>query len=193
MAEPAYDIDYFSPAKKREEKKPRERTSNKRVKREKSERAVHAIKMVRFVAAVVLMVGLMCGVLYTQTTITELQSQINDKESALTDATATNVYLNHQLDGMVNTRYVEERAKELGLVKMSQAQVTYVRVEDGQNIELRESGISQWYASLKNSFAAKNDGEIDEKEEEAGADGTGEKPAKNAAEDIAQDTLPEEE
>lgn len=141
MSEPAYELDYFTPRK--EEKTARVRVAKK----EKSAFATQLLKMARTFAAVLLVVSLMTGVLYTQTSVTELQSEIEQAEKDLTDQNAMRAYLSHEMESRANTRTIEQRAQELGLAKTTPSQVTYVRVEDGNSIELRESSFTLWWES----------------------------------------------
>ena len=148
MAEPAYQLEYFAPRKK-EEKKARVHVAKK----EKSAFARQMLKMVRALAAILLVVSLMTGVLYTQTSITELQSDLVQAEQDLTDQQAMHAYLAHEMESRANTRTIEQRAKELGFAKTGANQITYVRVEDGNNIELKESDFALWWESVKETVA----------------------------------------
>ena len=165
MAEPAYQLEYFAPRKEKDEKKARVRV----VKKEKSAFAKQMIKMARAFAAILLVVALMTGVLYTQTSVTELQSDLVQAEKDLTDQQAMHAYLAHEMESRANTRTIEQRAKELGFAKTGANQITYVRAEDSNSIELKESAFELWWASVKETVAGWIDSLFSGEEEEEDA------------------------
>ena len=137
MAETAYDLHRFAPRESKPDKQ--ERKPKVRVAKSHSNTAKQVFKMVRTLLTVGLLVVLVCGVLYTQTTITELQSQVSQKEQDLVEQEALHAYLNFELESMTTPRAIEQRAAELGLVPMNSNQISYIQVEEGDQIQVRES------------------------------------------------------
>lgn len=83
----------------------------------------------RIVAAimfVVIFVSLVCSVLYSQATVTELTNQIESSKTELSELKSEYDYLSGQLEMKTALSSVEERATALGLVKLDNSQITYV-------------------------------------------------------------------
>ncbi len=137
MAEIAYQLERFAPR----EKEPPVRVRVAPKTRSRSKGARQILRMVRVLVCSLVMVVLVCGLLYTQASITELQGQISDQQKALTEEEALYNYLSYELEGVTNIRNVEQRAAELGLAKVNANQLSYVRVADGEKIEVKESGL----------------------------------------------------
>lgn len=129
----AYQLERFAAPERQQ--KPRVRVAKRRA----SRAASPVLRMVRILATAIVMVVLVGGVLYTQAAITELQGQIAAANNELVEETALHDYYTYKLESMTNIRNVEQRAAELGLVKINQNQQTYVRVADGDQIEVREN------------------------------------------------------
>ncbi len=148
MAETAYELQRFAP---REEKAPRRAVVQ--VAKPHTGTAKQVFRMLRTLLTVGLLVSLVCGVLYTQTTMTELQSEISSKNQELVDQEAMYAYLSFELESKTTPRAIEQRAGELGLVPMNSNQITYVQVEEGNPIEIRKGpldGLNQQFgAGLK--------------------------------------------
>lgn len=142
MAAVAYDLDRFETRKRQEPaRKPRVRVS----KVQRSKASGQVAKMLRVLLATTLMVLLVCGVLYTQTQVTELQSQIDKAGSTLDEEEALYAHLSFELQNMSTQRNIEQRAEELGLVKLNSNQIIYVKVDEGNQIEVKEKPFSGWF------------------------------------------------
>lgn len=136
MGEHAYQLERFATPAKQPQQRPRVRVAKGRA------RTVSPVgRMVRTLLTALVLVVLVGGVLYTQATITELQGQISTVNKQYTEEKAMYAYLNYELEGMTNIRNVEERAAELGLVKINANQQTYVRVSEGDVIEVKENAL----------------------------------------------------
>lgn len=144
MPQVAYDLEYFAPA---QQAAPKMRV----VKRGKAPKNTQLLKMVGVLATVVVLVGLVCAVLYTQVTINELQGQITSQRKALAEADTLNFYLTFEMSNMTTMKGVEERAKAMGLEKVNSNQVVYYRVEDTGEIKVKESPVVQLVQSAKSS------------------------------------------
>lgn len=138
MAQVAYELERFAPAKRKHET-PRVRVA----KRQRSAQQKQFFKMLRTLLGVLFMLVLVCGVLYTQAMITELGGQINDKKQELKEEETLNVYLNFEMDNKTSLKNIEERAVEMGLSKMGNGQVTYFKVGESDGIQVRDNPFTQ--------------------------------------------------
>ena len=137
MAESAYNLEHFAPSRKAE--KPRVKVAKRKV----SQRHLHRMKMVKTMLTVMLVVVLVFGVLYTHTTAAELQKEITVQEKQLKDEMALSAFLNNELENLSNLKYIEERAKQLGMQKVDHQRVTYIHVNDDNEIIIKESGFAE--------------------------------------------------
>ncbi len=145
MAEIAYELQRFAPREEKPERKPVVRVVKK-----PSGTAKQVFRMIRTLLTVGLLVSLVCGVLYTQTSLTELQSEISSKTQELVDQEAMYAYLSFELESKTTPRAIEQRAGELGLVPMNSNQITYVQVEEENPIQIRQGPL----AGLDQQFGA---------------------------------------
>ena len=74
----------------------------------------------------VIFVSLVCSVLYSQATVTELTNKIDNSEIELSELKSEYDYLNGQVEMKTALSSVEEKATALGLVKLDNSQITYV-------------------------------------------------------------------
>lgn len=150
MAETAYNFEYFMPMEKqqRPEKKLKV-VGPTAAKREKSARTLQIHKTLKIIFTALAIVVLICGVLYTQTNVAELQSDIDARRRELNDAQSYNTYLTFELEGMSNIRGIEQRAQELGLVRTNNNQITYVRVDEDSGIEVKENIFSALFEKTR--------------------------------------------
>lgn len=98
----------------------------------------------KVVLAAALFLGLAVGLLQSKATITELTVEIQRTQSALTTAQSTYNYLNSELNSKTSMANVEEVANRLGLMKMDESQITYVRLEASGVLTRTETGVKQW-------------------------------------------------
>ncbi len=138
MAEVAYDLQHFAPKKKVNQGKPRLTVVQK-----KQGNAKKILLAFRNWLVFGVLVSLVCSVLYTQTVVTELQTQISQKGQELVEQEALNAYLSFELESMTSPKAVEQRAAELGLVPMSSNQITYIQVQKGNEIEVAPSFLEE--------------------------------------------------
>ena len=78
----------------------------------------HAIQLI----SVALMVGFAVSLLWSEAQLVELNDQIQDAKAQL----------------------VEEAASRLGLMKIDQSQITYIRLDAGSVLVRKESAVHQW-------------------------------------------------
>lgn len=146
MAEAAYNLEHFAPVKKTEKPK------IKVVKRKRTQRQTHLLKMMRTMLTVMLVVLLVFGVLYTQTTLTELQKEITAQEGQLRELVSMSDYLNNELENLSNVKYIEERAQQLGLQKVDKQWITYVHINGDSEIQIQENGWQEVFENTKNGL-----------------------------------------
>ena len=90
---------------------------------------------VRFVSLVIAVAFLAVYTVYSNMLLTRTQALITDYSAKLTEIESENVFLDYQIESMVSISNVEEYVEnELGLVKISTAQIEYVNLEDTNKI-----------------------------------------------------------
>ncbi len=80
--------------------------------------------------------------------LTEYTQQIQVQTAALTAAKSEYSYLEATLNASINLDQVEKVAKEQGLVKLDESQVTYIRLEDEAVLTKAQSSFAQWQESV---------------------------------------------
>lgn len=148
MAQVAYNLEHFAPARNTARPRPGLRVAKKR----RAQRARPVWRMVRTLLAVSLLMALVCAVLYTQTTVNELQRDIARMEKRMTEEEALNAHLTFQLENMTSLKGIEERAVEMGMEKVSNGQITYYRVDDGGSIEVKENPLARLFEQIRSGF-----------------------------------------
>ena len=86
----------------------------------------HAIQLI----SVALMVGFAVSLLWSEAQLVSEQSQYT--------------YYNSALNSKTNITSVEEAASRLGLMKIDQSQITYIRLDAGSVLVRKESAVHQW-------------------------------------------------
>ena len=150
MAAPAYAFERFAPRPKVEPKKqpPALRVAPGNI-RAKKALAQSRLRLFSVIVCAILFVGLTAALLQTQAGIASLQAQISAEEKKLVDQEALNVYLTYELEGKTNIKGIEQRAKELGLVKVEQDQIVYVQDDQENQITVQPSGLSSAFGSMR--------------------------------------------
>ncbi len=143
MPETAYDLQYFASNKETKQNRPQLKVVQK-----KPSRVGGVLRAFRNWLVFSMFVCLTCSVLYTQTVVTELQTQISQKNQELVEQEALNAYLSFELESMTTPKAVEQRAAELGLVPLSSNQIAYVQVQEENEIEVAPSFLEQFGANL---------------------------------------------
>ncbi|MGD9559523.1 MAG: hypothetical protein AB7V55_02835 [Oscillospiraceae bacterium] len=145
MAQVAYELERFAPAAP---KAPRVRVA----KAPRTARQSQFAKMLRTLLAALVVVLLVSGVLYTQTTLNELQRGIVKANKALLEEESLHAWLTFELENTTSMKNIEERAQELGLEKMNNGQVTYFRAEDGNTLQVRENPLMRIWENARNGL-----------------------------------------
>ena len=98
----------------------------------------------RTVLCLVLFLGLAVSLLQSKVTITELTTQIQREQTQLAAEQSTYNYLNSELNSRTSMANVEEVANRLGLMKLDDSQITYVRLEEASSLTRKGSQLEQW-------------------------------------------------
>jgi cell division protein FtsL len=80
----------------------------------------------------------------SKVTLTELNTNVQRTRDQLTTAQSTNNYLNGQLSSRTNMENIEDIASRLGLMKVDESQITYIRLEDSGVLTTTESPVKKW-------------------------------------------------
>ena len=144
MGQAAYD--YNSAVRRRKAPQP-QRKANLRVekggKERLSPRQAAARHMMHLVAAV-LLVGFAISLLWSESKLVELNDQIQDAKAQLVSEQSQYTYYNSTLNSKTNITSVEEAAGRLGLMKIDQSQITYIRLGESDSLERTQSAVRQW-------------------------------------------------
>ena len=144
MGQVAYD--YNSAVRRRKAPQP-QRKANLRVekggKKRLSPRQAAARHMMHLVAAA-LLVGFAISLLWSESKLVELNDQIQDAKAQLVSEQSQYTYYNSTLNSKTNITSVEEAAGRLGLMKIDQSQITYIRLGESDSLERTQSAVRQW-------------------------------------------------
>lgn len=100
----------------------------------------HAIQLI----SVALMVGFAVSLLWSEAQLVELNDQIQDAKAQLVSEQSQYTYYNSALNSKTNITSVEEAASRLGLMKIDQSQITYIRLDEGSVLVRKASAVRQW-------------------------------------------------
>ena len=100
----------------------------------------HAIQLV----SLALLVGFAVSLLWSESQLVELNDQIQDAKAQLVSEQSQYTYYNSALNSKTNITSVEEAASRLGLMKIDQSQITYIRLDQGSVLVRKESAVRQW-------------------------------------------------
>lgn len=149
MAQTVYDFARFEPQPKvLPQPKPVVKVSKGRGKAAKEQTR----RMLRIMLFCSVLVALVCGVLYTQTTVTELQSQIASAQNNLVEQQILGSYLNSELEKMVNLRNIDERAQQLGLVMVDSSRVNNIRVSEQASLTVKKTALEEILEEIQARF-----------------------------------------
>ena len=94
--------------------------------------------------AAALLVGFAISLLWSEAQLVELNSQIQSAKAELVSEQSQYTYYNSTLNSKTNITSVEETAGRLGLMKIDQSQITYIRLDAGSVLVRKESAVHQW-------------------------------------------------
>ena len=94
--------------------------------------------------AAALLVGFAVSLLWSESQLVELNSKIQNAKAELVSEQSQYTYYNSALNNRTNITSVEETASRLGLMKIDQSQITYIRLDEGSVLVRKESAVRQW-------------------------------------------------
>ena len=144
MGQAAYD--YNSAVRRRKAPQP-QRKANLRVEKGGKERLSPrqaAARHVMHLVAVALLVGFAISLLWSESKLVELNDQLQDAKAQLVSEQSQYTYYNSTLNSKTNITSVEEAAGRLGLMKIDQSQITYIRLGESDSLERTQSAVRQW-------------------------------------------------
>lgn len=103
-----------------------------------------ALRNAMHLVAAALLTGFAISLLMSEAQLVELNDQIQDAKAQLVSAQSQYTYYNSTLNSKTNITSVEEVAGRLGLMKMDQSQITYIRLDSESVLVRRESAVHQW-------------------------------------------------
>lgn len=103
-----------------------------------------ALRNAMHLVAAALLTGFAISLLMSEAQLVELNDQIQDAKAQLVSAQSQYTYYNSTLNSKTNITSVEEVAGRLGLMKMDQSQLTYIRIDSDSVLVRRESAVHQW-------------------------------------------------
>jgi cell division protein FtsL len=96
------------------------------------------------IVAIAMLVGLAVSLLQSEAHITELTSQIQTAKATLVTEQSDYTYYTSTLNKKASIANVEETASRLGLMKLDDSQITYVRLNDTSELVRKTSAVRQW-------------------------------------------------
>ena len=103
-----------------------------------------ALRNAMHLVAAALLTGFAISLLMSEAQLVELNDQIQDAKAQLVSAQSQYTYYNSTLNSKTNITSVEEVTGRLGLMKMDQSQLTYIRLDSDSVLVRRESAVHQW-------------------------------------------------
>lgn len=94
--------------------------------------------------SVALLAGFAISLLWSEAQLVELNDQIQDAKAQLVSEQSQYTYYNSTLNSKTNITNVEETAGRLGLMKIDQSQITYIRLTESDRLVRKESAVRQW-------------------------------------------------
>ena len=88
--------------------------------------------------------GFAVSLLWSEAQLVELNSQIQSAKAELVSEQSQYTYYNSALNSRTNITSVEETATRLGLMKIDQSQITYIRLDEGSVLVRKASAVRQW-------------------------------------------------
>lgn len=139
----AYDLDTFAA------REPRERLRVAPVVKKRRRLSFLTLRNIKIIAVAVIFVTLVCSVLYSQTTATEMAGQIAMQQKVLVGLQSEYTYLSNEVEMKTNLANVEEYARtKLGLVKIDKSQVTYVERKSEDVIVRPQNDLQKMFGSV---------------------------------------------
>ena len=106
----------------------------------------HALQLL----SAALLVGFAVSLLWSESQLVELNSQIQNAKADLVSTQSQYTYYNSTLNSKTNITSVEEAASRLGLMKIDPSQITYIRLNESGALERQQSPVRQWTSFIYN-------------------------------------------
>ena len=103
-----------------------------------------AIHNVMHLVEAALLVGFAISLLWSESQLVELNSQVQKAKSSLLSEQSQYTYYTSTLNSQTNITSVEEAASRLGLMKIDQSQIPYIRLGESDSLERTQSAVRQW-------------------------------------------------
>lgn len=100
----------------------------------------HTVQLV----SMALLVGFAVSLLWSEAQLVELNDQIQDAKAALVSEQSQYTYYTSTLNSKTSITNVEEAAGRLGLMKIDESQITYIRLHESSVLVRKESAVRQW-------------------------------------------------
>ena len=129
----AYDLSmYESLLEQKPEKQPRTQQQAKTVKLKNKKAFRTAIRAL----SLAVMLSMVIGIVYTNSQITEITTNISSVQKEITELESEKAYLNFTMESRMSLNEIEEYAVNvLGMVKMDSTQVEYIEIESENKVE----------------------------------------------------------
>lgn len=99
-----------------------------------------AAMILRGLLAASLVVAVIVATLCSRVVLTELSTQISRSKAELESISTENIRLEAEVEAKLSARNVEEYAtQKLGMSTLDKSQITYIKLNDGDEVELTES------------------------------------------------------
>ena len=139
----AYDFQMFMPKAKPQEKPEDNIIKMPKVKTRKHSRtravATRVSDSAFAIVTTIILVGALCANIVLRIQVNELNNNINEAKTVLSEKQSESVALKMEYENRISYINLEAEATELGMRKLDQSQVVYIRVND-KNIARTASG-----------------------------------------------------
>lgn len=142
MAQVAHDFSLFENTE-RVARKPKLRAVEGGAPQKKTGNLVQLWNQITGVVLWALFACLAVGLLQSKVTLTEVTTQIQREQNQLVAEQSTYNYLNNELNSRTSMANVEDVANRMGLMKLDDSQITYVRLEETSNITRKTSEVEK--------------------------------------------------
>ena len=101
------------------------------------------------ILALGVLAGLSVALLFSEARIVELSGDIRQAKADLISAQSQNDYYTTTLNVQSSISSVEDVAGRLGLMKIDDSQITYIRLDDRSVLTRRETAVEKWTDTLQ--------------------------------------------
>lgn len=129
----AYDLSMYESLleqKPERQQKPQQQAKTVKLKNKK------AFKTALSVLSIAVVVSMIIGIIYTNSQITEITTNISAVQKEITELESEKAYLDFTLESRMSLNEIEDYAVNvLGMVKMDSTQVEYIEIESENKVE----------------------------------------------------------